>query len=69
MTSTFIARIIFTVAQRASGWAVELDGQDLETFQTREEALASATKRANASQNAGAPARIHFAGETMFALK
>jgi hypothetical protein len=66
MASNSIVRATFTIVQRSPGWAVELDGEDLDTFSTREEALAAATKRANASQNAGAPARIHFAGEPIF---
>jgi len=64
-----IPRAIFTIVQRATGWAVEFDGQDLDSFKTREEAMASATKRANASHNAGAPARIDFADAPSFALR
>jgi hypothetical protein len=61
-----MVRATFTVIPRPPGWAVEHDGQDLDTCTTREEAMASATRRANASQNAGAPAQIRFADEPSF---
>ena len=66
MAAHAIARATFTVARRPVGWTVEHAGQDLGAFKTREEAMASATRRANASQNAGAPAQIQFADEPSF---
>jgi len=66
MAANAIARAIFTVARRPVGWTVEHAGEDFGSFKTREEATASATRRANASQNAGAPAQIQFADEPSF---
>jgi len=66
MATNAITRATFTVARRPVGWTVEHDGEDLDSFKTREEAMASATRRANASQNAGAPAQIQFADEPSF---
>jgi hypothetical protein len=66
MAANTIVRTVFTIVQRPPRWAVEQAGQDLDTFKTREEAMASATRRANASQNAGAPAQIRFADEPSF---
>ncbi len=66
MAANTIVRATFTVARRPDGWTVEHDGEDHGAFKTREEAMASATRHANASQNAGAPAQIQFADEPSF---
>jgi hypothetical protein len=63
MATPAIARAVFTIIARPPIWAVEHGGQAAEEFKTREEATASATRRANASQNAGRPAQIRFADE------
>jgi hypothetical protein len=66
MAAHTIDRAVFTIVQRPPRWAVEHAGADLDTFKTREEAMAYATRHANASQNAGAPAQIRFADEPSF---
>jgi len=66
MAAPSIARDIFTIVNRPPCWAVEHAGTDLDSFKTKEEAMASATRRANASQNAGRPAQIRFADEPSF---
>jgi hypothetical protein len=66
MSANSLVRTTFTVVSRPPHWAVEHDGQDLESCTTREEAMACATRRANASQNAGAPAQIRFANDPTF---
>ena len=66
MSAPSIARAIFTVIRRTPDWAVEHGGADLDSFKTKEEAMAAATRRANASQNAGRPAQIRFADEPSF---
>jgi hypothetical protein len=66
MSSPSIARVVFTIVRRSPDWAVEHGGVDLDCFKTKEEAMASATRRANASQNSGKPAQIRFADEPSF---
>jgi hypothetical protein len=66
MSAPSTVRAIFTVVRRSPDWAVEHAGIDLDSFKTKEEAMASATRRANASQNAGRPAQIRFADEPNF---
>jgi hypothetical protein len=66
MATPSIARAVFTVVRRPENWAVEHGGDDLDCFNTKEEAMAAATRRANASQNAGRPAQIRFADEPSF---
>ena len=67
MAAHTLTRSVFTVVRRPEGgWAVEHDGRELDSCKTREEATASASRRANASQNAGAPAQIRFADEPSF---
>jgi hypothetical protein len=61
MAGPQIARETFTIVRRPPRWAVEHAGGDIGDFGTKEEAMASATRRANASQNAGRPAQIRFA--------
>ena len=68
MASHSMTRAVFTVTQRPPRWAVDHAGVELDSHKTREEAMASATRRANASQNAGAPAQIRFADEPGFWL-
>jgi hypothetical protein len=66
MASPSIARETFTIVSRPPHWDVEHAGTNVDSFKTREEAMASATRRANASQNAGRPAQIRFADEPSF---
>ncbi len=66
MASPTIARATFTVVSRAPNWSLEQDGVEADVFRTREEAMACATRRANASQNAGRPAQIRFADGSDF---
>ena len=61
-----ISRAVFTVTPLEGGWAVEHAGEHLDRCNTREEASASATRRANGSQNAGRPSKIVFADEPSF---
>jgi hypothetical protein len=63
MTTPGIARATFTVVRQTPFWVVEHGGTQVDSFKTREEAMAFATRRANASQNAGVPAQIRFADE------
>jgi hypothetical protein len=63
MTIPVLARATFTVVQQSPLWVVEHGETKIDSFKTREEAMAFATRRANASQNAGFPAQIRFAGE------
>jgi hypothetical protein len=63
MAAPQIARRIYTIINAQPGWSLEHAGAILDTFKTREEAMASATRRANASQNSGHPAQIRFADE------
>jgi hypothetical protein len=59
-------RAVFTIMRFEGGWAVEHDGEYLDRCRTREEATASATRRANLSQNAGRPSKIVVADEPTF---
>ena len=60
------SRAVFTVTRVDGGWAVEHGGEHFDHCRTREEATASATRRANVSQNAGPPSKIVFADEPAF---
>lgn len=64
--SMSVARAVFTVMRLDQGWAVEHEGEYFDRCKTREEASASATRRANRSQNAGRPAKIVFGDEPAF---
>ncbi len=55
-----IKRATFTVGQQSPHWVVAQDGGERDEFKTRDEAMAFATRSANASQNAGFPAQIRF---------
>ncbi len=63
MTTPTIQRATFTVIQQSPFWAVEHGSAQVASFKTREEAMAFATRGANASQNAGVPSQIRFADE------
>ena len=63
---TSIPRAVFKIMRLEDGWAVEHDGEHFDRCRTREEATASATRRANSSQNAGRPSKIVFADEPSF---
>ena len=66
MTYPVIQRATFTVIQRSPFWAVEHGTDRVDQFKTREEAMAFATRRANASQNGGFPSQIRLADEPGF---
>jgi len=55
-----IERRVFTVSFNDPGWVVEQSGAEPSRFKTQNEAMAFATRSANASQNAGFPAKILF---------
>ena len=61
-----IPRAVFKIMQLDGGWAVEHEGHHFDRCRTREEATASATRRANRAQNEGKPAKIIFADEPSF---
>ena len=61
-------RAVFTVAPHHSGWAVEHDGQVLDHGRNRDEIMASASRHARASHNAGRFAKVVIAGEPGFGL-
>ena len=63
MTLQSISRAVFTIVRLDENWAVEHGGEHFDRCKTREEASASATRRANHSQNVGRPAKIVFADE------
>ena len=63
---TSVPRAIFTITRLNDGWAVEHGGEHFDRCKTREEATASATRRANRSQNDGRPSKIVFADEPGF---
>ena len=63
MNHPSISRVQFTIVQRPLGWTVEQGVNQHPLFKTKEEAMATATRLANASQNAGRPAQILFADE------
>jgi hypothetical protein len=66
MSQPSISRVLFTIVQHPQGWTVEQGVNAHPLFKTKEEAMASATRLANASQNAGHPAQIRFADEPSF---
>jgi hypothetical protein len=57
-------RMIFTVAQHAGGWAVEHDGAFTDMSTSREEVMASASRRARAANAGGALTQVVIQGET-----
>ncbi len=57
------ARMIFTVAQHAGGWAVEHDGVYTDQSMSRDEVMASASRRARAANGAGQLTQVVVQGE------
>lgn len=64
-----LTRAIFTLTPSVDGWAVEHDGRFHDHSRNREEAMASAVRRARASNESGRPAQIRVAGEAGFTLR
>lgn len=64
-----LTRAIFTVAQHEQGWAVEHDGAFFDASNVRDEVMASASRRARASNDRGCPAQIRIEGEVGFTLR
>jgi len=62
-------RAVFTVVQRSPGWAVEHEGRFFDASSNREEVMASASRRARASNDKGQPAQIRIEGEHGFTLR
>jgi len=61
-------RAVFTVVAHAGGWAVEHEGEFLDSSRNRDEILAAASRRARASHNAGRFAKVVVAGEPGFLM-
>jgi uncharacterized protein DUF2188 len=59
-----IARDVFLVVQRTSGWSVEHEGEQVDNTDGRDEAVTSATRRARARSESGHPSRVIIEGET-----
>jgi hypothetical protein len=64
-----LERAVFCVVQRGGAWAVEHDGRLFDRSASREEALASASRRARASNEKGRPSQIRIEGEHGFTLR
>jgi hypothetical protein len=60
--------MIFTVVQHSGGWAVEHGGAYTDLSRSRDEVLASASRRARAANDAGAPSQVVVQGESGFFL-
>ena len=56
-------RLTFAVVQHSGGWAVEHDGAYTDLSNSRDEVLASASRRARAANDAGALAQVIVQGE------
>ncbi len=61
-----ILRTIFTVAKHEGGWAVESGGEFFDATPNKDEAKASAHKRARAAQADGALCQVRISGEQGF---
>jgi hypothetical protein len=59
-------RTIFTVTPHMGGWAVERGGQYLDAASTKDEVLASASRRARAASAAGELTQVVVWGESGF---
>lgn len=57
-------RTIITVSRLEGGWAVEEGGEFFDRTTNKDEAKASAHKRARAAQDAGRPCQVRVDGET-----
>lgn len=62
-------RAVFTVVQHKQGWAVEHEGRVFDATPLREVALASASRRARASNDKGRPAQIRIEGDHGFSVR
>jgi hypothetical protein len=61
-----VPRTVFTVARHDGGWAVEKDGEFFDQTTDKEEAKASAHKRARAAQATGELCQVRISGEHGF---
>jgi len=57
------SRLVFTVARHAGGWAVEHDGDYSDASPSREEVMASASRRARAASAEGRLTQVVIEGE------
>jgi len=64
-----VERAVFMVGRHELGWAVKHDGEVFDAALTREEVMASACRRARASNERGAPARVLMEGDPVFRLR
>lgn len=62
-----IERIVFSVAPYQGGWAVESEGAYFDPSDSKEEAEASAHRRARACLDAGRPSSVQVRGSRSFA--
>ncbi len=58
------SRLIFTVVQRDGGWAVEHGGAYSDQSRSREEVMASASRRARAANASGALSQVVIQGDS-----
>jgi hypothetical protein len=59
-------RTIFTVTPHNGGWAVERGGQFMDVADTKDEVMASASRRARAASAAGELTQVVVRGESGF---
>lgn len=59
-----LQRALFTIARHEGGWAVEHEGEFFDPSSEREEVVAAACRRARASNEGGAPARVCVQGDS-----
>jgi hypothetical protein len=59
-------RLIFTVTPHDGGWAVEHDGQFMDQAPTKDEVMASASRRARAVSGQGSLTQVVVRGESGF---
>ena len=63
---TAATRTVFTVAKHLGGWAVESEGEFFDQTPDKDEAKASAHKRARAAQDKGQLYQVRVSGEHGF---
>ena len=56
-------RLTFSVVQHSGGWAVEHDGAFTDLSSSRDEVLASASRRARAANDSGVLSQVVVQGE------
>lgn len=61
-----LPRTIFTVTPHNGGWAVEHGGEFLDPASTKDEVMASASRRARAASAAGELTQVVVRGESGF---